>query len=104
LLEAMACGRPVVSAQYSGLTEYFDEEVGFPVDHRLVPAECGVYSGRWAELDEESLIAAMRQVYNDPAECVRRGALAATRARRFTWKDTGRRLAAVLDAASRNAA
>jgi glycosyltransferase involved in cell wall biosynthesis len=97
LLEAMACGRPVVSPQYSGVTEYFDASVGYPIDHTLVPAECGVYSGRWAEPSEKSTIETIREVYRNLDDANRRGDGAAARARRFTWKDTGRRLVQLLD-------
>ena len=93
----MACGRPVVSPHYSGVTEYFDATVGYPIEHSLVPAECGVYSGRWAEPSEASTIETMREIYRNLNDANRRGDRAAARARRFTWKDTGRRLVQLLD-------
>jgi glycosyltransferase involved in cell wall biosynthesis len=97
LLEAMACGRPLVSPAYSGLTAFFDAAVGYVVPHRLVEARNDVYRGRWADPDDDALIAAMRRVYADRDEAARLGEAAAARARRFTWRDTGRQLLAVLE-------
>jgi glycosyltransferase involved in cell wall biosynthesis len=96
LIEAMACGRPLITANYSGLTAFFDPTVGYAVDHTLVPVENEVYTGRWAEPSDDSIVARMRQVYADRAAARRLGMLSATRAQNFTWKAAGRQLAAVL--------
>jgi glycosyltransferase involved in cell wall biosynthesis len=96
LIEAMACGRPLITADYSGLTAFFDPTVGYAVDHTLVPVENDVYTGRWAEPDDASIVAGMRAVYASPAEARRLGRLSASRATNFTWKASGRKLAAAL--------
>ncbi len=96
LIEAMACGRPLLSAAFSGLTEYFDSAVGYPVDYKLVPVKNEIYNGHWAEPDEGSMVAQMRRVYADRAEAVRLGAASAARAKNFTWKAAGRALTAAL--------
>jgi glycosyltransferase involved in cell wall biosynthesis len=96
LLEAMACGRPIISTAYSGPTEFFDESVGYPVPHRVVAVRNEYYAGHWADPDDEALIEAMRRVYRDRDEVRRLGRAAAARARLFTWRDAGRRLAATL--------
>jgi glycosyltransferase involved in cell wall biosynthesis len=96
LLEAMACGRPLVSPCYSGLTAFFDPGVGYAVDYKLVPVGNAIYSGNWAEPSEASLIGRMREVYADRAGAARLGERAAARATNFTWKAAGRALAAAL--------
>lgn len=96
LLEAMACGRPLISAPYSGLTMFFDETVGYTVPYRLVPVCNAIYSGHWAEPDEEGLIEQMRRVYADQSQARQLGMQAACRATRFTWRSMGRLLRAVL--------
>jgi glycosyltransferase involved in cell wall biosynthesis len=97
LLEAMACGVPLVSTCYSGVAEYFDRATGYPVPHRLTPADGEIYQGSWATFDDHDMIAALRAVYRSPAEAERRGARAAARAQRFTWKEAGRRLLRLLE-------
>jgi glycosyltransferase involved in cell wall biosynthesis len=96
LIEAMACGRPLITANYSGLTAFFDPTVGYAVDHKLVPVENDIYTGRWAEPDDASIVARMREVYTTPTEARRLGQLSASRATNFTWKASGRKLAAAL--------
>jgi glycosyltransferase involved in cell wall biosynthesis len=96
LLEAMACGRPLISAPYSGLTMFFDEAVGYAVPYRLVPVCNAIYSGHWAEADEEELIEQMRRVYADQNQARQLGMRAACRAARFPWRNTGRLLRAAL--------
>ena len=96
LIEAMACGRPLVTANYSGLTAFFDPGVGYTVDHTLVAVENDVYNGRWAEPDEASIVDRMREVYANPAEARRLGRVSASRASNFTWKASGRKLAEAL--------
>lgn len=96
LLEAMACGRPLISAAYSGLTEFFDASVGYTVPYRLVPVRNAIYSGNWAEPDEEGLIEQMRRVYADQKQAQQLGMRAACRASRFNWRATGRLLRDVL--------
>jgi glycosyltransferase involved in cell wall biosynthesis len=96
LIEAMACGRPIVSAAFSGLTAYFDESVGYPVDYKLVPVHNEIYHGHWAEPDADSMAAQMRRIYADRAGAARLGAASAARAKNFTWKAAGQALAAAL--------
>ncbi len=96
LLEAMACGVPLVSAHYSGLTQFFDESVGYVVPHKLIDANNDIYHGRWADPDDGAMIAQMRRIHRDRAEAARLGEAAAARARCFTWRDTGRKLLDVL--------
>lgn len=96
LLEAMACGQPLISTAFGGVGEFFDGEVGYEVGFRLVEARNAVYSGRWADPDDAELIARMRQVYADPDEARRLGERAAARTARFTWAETARGLREVL--------
>jgi glycosyltransferase involved in cell wall biosynthesis len=96
LIEAMACGRPILSPCHSGLTAFFDPSVGYAVDFKLVPARNEIYRGTWAEPDEESMIERMRQVYADRNEAMRLGAASAARAKNFTWKAAGQQLVKAL--------
>ncbi len=96
LLEAMACGRPVISANYSGLTAFFDPTVGYDVPYKLIPVSNDVYTGHWADPDDAGLIARMREVYADPAGARLRGKLSASRATNFTWRKSGRKIVAAL--------
>ncbi|HJZ59616.1 MAG TPA: glycosyltransferase family 4 protein [Gemmataceae bacterium] len=96
LLEAMACGRPLISTRFGGPGEFFDSAVGYEVPYRLVEARNAVYRGRWADPDEGEMIERMQQVYRHRDEARRLGDQAARRAERFTWADTVRKLVLVL--------
>lgn len=97
LIEAMACGRPLITPNYSGLTAFFDPSLGYAVDYDRVPVNNAIYSGTWAEPRDESIVARMREVYADRETAKRLGEKCAARAKRFTWKDAGRALMAALD-------
>ncbi|MFO0851386.1 MAG: glycosyltransferase [Gemmataceae bacterium] len=97
LIEAMACGRPLITPCHSGLTAFFDPSVGYPVDYTLVPVRgSDTYTGTWAEPSGASLVERMRQVYADPATAARFGAASAARAKLFTWKAAGQQLLTAL--------
>jgi glycosyltransferase involved in cell wall biosynthesis len=96
LLEAMACGRTLISTRFGGVGAFFDASVGYEVGYRLVEARNAIYSGRWADPDDNDLIDRMRQVARGPAEAARLGQVAAERAGRFTWSKTAQGLVEVL--------
>jgi glycosyltransferase involved in cell wall biosynthesis len=96
LIEAMACGRPLITPHYSGLTEFFDPELGYAVNYQMVAVKNDVYDGRMAEPDDASLIARMREVYADRAKAAKLGERSAARAAVYTWKHGGRALVAAL--------
>jgi glycosyltransferase involved in cell wall biosynthesis len=97
LIEAMACGRPVISAESTGLTAFFDSTVGYAVEFDAVPVHNEIYTtGNWSQPREASMIDAMQQVYRNQDEAKDRGMRSASRAKRFTWKAMGQQLAAVL--------
>lgn len=96
LLEAMACGRPLISMAYSGLTEYFDSSVGYVGDFDFVPVPPEYhlfYTGTWPIPNGLSFIQRMREVYRDQKTAKLKGEEAAKRARGFTWERMGERLA-----------
>jgi len=80
ILEAQACGLPVIATAWSAACELLSEEIAYPLRvARLVPAlaKCPYYHGfRWAQPDEEHLIHLMRHVYEHREEAAAKGALA----------------------------
>lgn len=96
MIESMACGRPVVTACHSGLTAYFDASVGYPVEFKLVPVKNEIYTGHWAEPNEQSMAEQLRRIYSNHGEAQRFGIAAADRAKRFTWKAGGQALVRAL--------
>lgn len=113
LAEAMATGLPAIYTPWSSLNEIADVTCAYPVRYRLVPAwatesgglstetapPCdGAVRTHLAQADTADLARQMVAVYRNYAQAARRGARAAARVRRlFTWRLTGRRLAAIIE-------
>jgi glycosyltransferase involved in cell wall biosynthesis len=87
LIEAMACGRPLITPNVTGLTEFFDPTCGYAVGSTPVPVRNDIYRGNWHQPHDADIIAAMRRVYRDRAEAEELGRHSAARARAFTWEN-----------------
>ncbi len=88
LLEAMGCGVPLISTTFSAVGEVFDSTVGYEVSYKLIEAKNAVYSGRWADPNNDELISRMREVYADRVTPERLGLAAAKRAPSFSWANS----------------
>jgi len=81
-VEAMAMGLPVISTNWSGITAYLDESVGYPIAvDGLVPVSVSGddimwwFRGlNWAQPSVKHLAQLMRRVYSNRAEAAARGA------------------------------
>ena len=101
ILDAMACGLPVVTPLFGGPTAYCDARNCFAVDFSLVPmGDCLdtralhiTNQPMWAEVDAQSLMREMRRVYDDRDTRAAIGALARTSViERFSWDSAASRL------------
>lgn len=76
VIEAMSLGKPVISTDYSGTTDFVRPSTGYPVDFKLIDIEDDQYlvaRGRWADPDLDHAAWLMQRVYRDRAEARRRG-------------------------------
>jgi len=82
ILEAMACGLPVIATDWGGPADFLHEGVGYPLAvEAMVPAQarCPYYEGfEWAEPDAGHLRFLMREVASAPDAARLRGLAAAT--------------------------
>jgi glycosyltransferase involved in cell wall biosynthesis len=106
ILDAMACGLPVITPLFGGPTEYCTPANCQPVEFSLVPmGDCldaqSIHVTNepiWAEVDFESLRDAMRRTREGAADAARLGARAQQDViDRFTWRRAAARLAEVAE-------
>jgi GT2 family glycosyltransferase len=97
ILEAMACGLPVIATDWSSQTDFMNEHNAYPLQvARLVPAEakCPYYAGfRWAQPDEDHLVHLLRHVCGNRDEAATKGMAASEEAlTRWTWIEAAQKI------------
>jgi glycosyltransferase involved in cell wall biosynthesis len=95
--QALATGRPVITAAYGGVAEYFDASIGYEIPYDIVPAD-GRFAGlgMWSQPDRTAIVSAMRRVYRDRLEAAELGRAGAGRLKRLSWQNANRELLAAL--------
>lgn len=100
-LQAMACGRPVIGAKYSGQADFMMEANSYIAKHRVVDAVSGQsnvqYLGQWGEIDLKSARQKMLEVREGSASAREVGLTAAAWVKGWTWESTAKKLLAVLE-------
>lgn len=95
--QAMAIGRPVITVNFGGVTEFIDKNTGLFVPFKFVPAG-GMYQGcgHWAEPSQESVVAALRKCQEMQSKHPLASNYCAEVVKHLTWDNTVRKLHEVL--------
>lgn len=88
--EALAMGRPAISTDWSGPTEYLTPECSYYIPYKVEKQTSGFYAGgKFAIMDWNKLAECMQHIYHNPAEAVGKGVAGYRRAHEFDWNTTG---------------
>jgi glycosyltransferase involved in cell wall biosynthesis len=105
LAEAMRTGLPCISPYYSGLTDFFDESVGYVINHKQHMGKVTFIGDNREEEteiilpDPNDLFSKMIEIYQNYKQALKIGKKASNRIyRQFTWNKSAAILKSVLDA------
>jgi glycosyltransferase involved in cell wall biosynthesis len=93
-IEAMACGKPVITTNFGGQTDFCNTNNGWIVDGelKLVEHEVMYEETKWLTPDIKLIRESMREAYEHPQFCREKGILARTTAEQFTWEKSAKKL------------
>lgn len=96
VLEAAACGKPIIATNYSSYMEYLDSKNMFLVDYKLISAvnEYDVYkNSQWAEPNESTISRHLQYIYEHKYEAELLGMNQSSFIRKnYSWKKTAEKL------------
>ncbi|HDS16519.1 MAG TPA: glycosyltransferase [Proteobacteria bacterium] len=88
MMEALACGLPVIMAANTGQLDFADPEIGFPLTTQGPVKATSHMAGveGWGESDQDEILEKLEEVYQHRDQARERGKNAARRLENFTWQ------------------
>lgn len=92
-LEAMACGKPVITTNFGGQTDFVNSTNGYLVSYTMHPVVHEIlYEGiQWATPNMDDLRKKMRETYSNSAYRISRQEIALKTAKMFTWDNSAQK-------------